>query len=216
MFDTGLKVAGVLFVATSLASCSTAGMFPKPGEAYVKDVTVTAIASARNPVPGSFAPRLTEAVRQDVRRLPQTGAAKHLSITLTDYHLKNPALSLLVGDANYVKGTLTVTDLAGGPAKTAPFVVGNQGQVNGVVGAIVAANQDPGLIEGVLVVQSSRKALENFYGSKLLKTYAENPPAATPAPTATPAPASPAKAKPTKPPARKAKPVVPATAQPGT
>ncbi|WP_454812241.1 hypothetical protein [Labrys neptuniae] len=215
MFDRGLKVAGALFVATSLASCSTAGMFPKPGEAYVKDVTVTAIASARNPVPGSFAPRLTEAVRQDVRRLPQTGAAKHLSITLTDYHLKNPALSLLVGDANYVKGTLTVTDLAGGPAKTAPFMVGNQGQVNGVVGAIVAANQDPGLIEGVLVVQSSRKALENFYGSKLLKTYAENPPAATPAATAAPAPASPAKVKASKPPAAKTKPVAPAAAQPG-
>ncbi|OCC00835.1 hypothetical protein BA190_32185 [Labrys sp. WJW] len=207
MFKTSVKLSGALLLAAALASCETAGMFPKPGEAYVKEVTVTATPNPRAAVPPGMETRLHATLASEAGHFPQTGAPKRVSIVMTGYHLKNPALSLLIGDQNYTSGTMTVIDLASGtPTKPVTLHVQDSGFPQGVVGAIQAATQNTSLVESRLVSATSTQALEKFYGTKLLKTHwsgvrsATAPqPVATPVQPAQPAPAAKPKIKSAKP-----------------
>jgi hypothetical protein len=186
MFPDAPKFAVLIALAAVLSGCSTTGMFHQPGEAYISEVTVSAAPFA----PPGFDERVRASIVADAQRFPQTGAAKRVSIMVTSYHIKDPGLSLLVGDDNRVTGTLTVLDAAtGAPSSPAFFTVTNGNFPQGVAGLVLAAAQDAGLQENELAVQTGHAALEQFYGSKLLRTYVNGRQVAAPPSAAAPAPA---------------------------
>ena len=198
MFKFTANISALLILAASLASCETAGLLPQPGQAYIKEVSVTASPSS-SPAPAGTEARLQATVIDDASRLPQTGAPKRVAIVIESYHLKNPALAFLVGDANHMSGTMLVSEVgSSAPPKALPLYVQDAGQIQGVIGAVQAAAQDRSLVESRMVSATSSIVLDKFYGSKLLKAYTQNarsapvpapvvaPPAAEPAPPAKP------------------------------
>jgi hypothetical protein len=192
MFYKISRAATFIGLAAVLSSCSTTGMFHQPGEAYISEVNVTAPPSA----PPDFNERIRTSVLADTQRFPQTGAAKRVSIMVTGYHMKNPGLSLLVGDNNRVTGALTVFDAATGlPSGSASFAATNGDFPQGVAGLVLAAAQDAGAQENVLAAQASHAALEQFYGTRLLQSYMDGrqviSPGATPIAAAPSAPVNP-------------------------
>ncbi|MBP0581834.1 hypothetical protein J8I29_21070 [Labrys sp. LIt4] len=205
MFKTSVKFSGALLLAAALASCETAGMFPQPGQAYIKEVSVTASPS-RSPAPPGAETRLQATVVNEASRFPQTGAPKRVAIVIESYHLKNPALSLLIGDQNHMGGTMLVSDVGStAPPKAVPLYVQDAYQVQGVIGAVQAAAQDRSLVESRLVSAASSSVLEKFYGTKLLGAYVRTarsaapvpgPAAIQPEPAAQPQPAKPHAGKP--------------------
>jgi hypothetical protein len=200
MFQTTAKVTALFLLAASLASCESAGLFPQPGQAYIKEVSVTASPSS-SPAPPGTETRLQATVVNEAGRLPQTGAPKRVVIAIESYHLKNPALAFLIGDANHMSGTMLVSDVgSSAPPKALPLYVQDAGQIQGVIGAVQAAAQDRSLVESRMVSATSSVVLDKFYGSKLLKAYTQNarsvpvaanppPPVVQPEPAAKPHPA---------------------------
>jgi len=190
-----MKPAAALLLATSLASCGTPGMFPTPGQAYIKDITVTSPASEA--LPPDLAPRVEQKLAADRLSLPQTGAPQHVSIVVLGYHQKDALRSLLIGDNNRMASTMTVTsDDKATPPRTVPLFVTGNGAVNGVIGAVIAASQKDDSVQDTMSGLTSSMALEQFYGTKLLQTYRSTPHLAdaapvVPAPAAAPAPEKP-------------------------
>jgi hypothetical protein len=186
MFSNTSRFATLIGFSIFLSGCNTPGMFHQPGEAYVKDVAVSATAEA----PPAFSEQVRAAVLAEKQGFPQTGAAKRVSILVTVYHLKNPGLSLLVGDNNRVAGAVSVVDVATGVASPpAPFASIDSNFPQGVSGLILAAMQDANREQTMLAAQASHSVLEQFYGTELLRTYTSG--RQTAAPTSPPVASAP-------------------------
>lgn len=171
-----------LIAITILAGCQTIGIYAQPGLAYVRDAVVTSSAKTGS---AQLAPEVRNSILHQAARHPRHGRAKCVKVEITEFHLKNPALSLLVGDANRMSGKMIVQDIDTGAIDAQTDVVAlNTFIINGIVGAVHAAAQDPAAVERQLVGEFGLSAFEKIYGVNA----ARQPPKVVSGPAATATP----------------------------
>ncbi|MFI0849415.1 hypothetical protein [Mesorhizobium sp. IMUNJ 23232] len=174
-----VAVFGVCWLA---AGCQTKGIYASVHDARVVDVAIHY--QSKSVVPPSVAPRLLERLHARFAAMPKIGPEKCVTVTIAEYHLKDPALSLLVGDSNRIAGTVRSIDKATGKVDGDVRVIAlDTYAINGVIGAVQATSQDAGKAEQALTVGLEEKVVAAVYGSEVAKV---RPPrtAATAAPAA--------------------------------
>lgn len=157
----------VAALAVPLAACASSPGIIQAGEAaHISKIQVSA-------APGVSSPGFAEMVRartaQHAARFGRAGAAKELRIVVERHSYKNPAMALLVGDANLVSGRVAVVDVASGrvQGQVEAAAVDTAG-VNGVVGAIVAAGQDKQKVDERLADGFAKASLRHALGSAIV------------------------------------------------
>jgi hypothetical protein len=204
MIGSVFRAAAVLGVCWLTAGCQTKGIYASVHDAEIVDVSVQYQSAT---IPPSVAPRLRERLDARFAAMPKTGPEKCVSVVIAEYHLKDPALSLLVGDSNRMAGTVRSVDKATGKVDGNVRVVAiDTYAINGIIGAVQAASQDTGKAEQALTLGLEEKVVAAIYGSEVAKVRPARaaPPAVAAAPATAPKPPHPAT-------------VVPATAAcPGT
>ena len=114
---------------------------------------------------------IASAVRAQTRRaaaayaapLPANLPGRTLNVRVTSVAYKNAVASLLVGSAN--RASATVSGGAAGPG-TVTYTDVSSGAVNGVIGAVMAANADHARVDGKLAAGLGLKAVDQAYGQK--------------------------------------------------
>jgi hypothetical protein len=181
---TVVKAATMLAACLLAAGCQTKGFYASVHDAHVVDVSVQ---YQSRYVPPSVAPRLRDNLRSRFAAMPKTGPEKCVSVTIAEYHLKDPALSLLVGDSNRITGMVRSVDKATGKVDGETRVIAlDTYAINGVIGAVQAASQDPGKAEQALTAGLEDKVAAAVYGSEVAKVR----PPRTAAPAVPSAPAT--------------------------
>ena len=161
------KLVAAALLALPLAACASAPGIIQPGEtAHISKVQVSA-------TPGVSSPRFTEMLQartaQHAARFGRAGAAKELRIVVERHSYKNPALSLLVGDANFVGGRVAVIDIASGRMQGQVEAAASDARaVNGVVGAIIAVGQDKQKVDERLADGLAKAAMRLALGSAIV------------------------------------------------
>jgi hypothetical protein len=187
------KLVPAALIALPLAACSTPGILPPNEPAHISKVQVSL---APNVSSERFAEMVQSRATRQAARFGNAGAPKELRILIKRHNYKNPAMSLLVGDANYAGGRVAVVDVASGRI---------QGEVdagsfdnlaiNGIAGAIMAATQDKQKVDERLADGFAKAALRHAYGSAVAeRVFAQPEPAPEAAPEepgAKPAPKAP-------------------------
>lgn len=160
------KLVFALLLALPLAACATAPGILAPNEpAHISKVQVSA-------APGVSSPRFTEMLQtrtaQHAALFGRAGAAKELRIVVERHTYKNPALALLVGDANSVRGRVAVIDVASGRVQGQVEAGADDSRAGGVIGAAVAVGQDKQQVDERLADRLARYALRLALGSAIV------------------------------------------------
>ena len=147
----------------ALAGCVTAGPALAPSDqSFVDRVEV----SVEKPV-GTV--NLAEDIRvktlTEASKYRTTGKPLTLRVVVKDMTLKDPALSMLIGDANRLAARVAVVDNA---SKTTQgefdVIVRDQAALNGVVGAAISVMQNPVDVERDLASKLASQTLAQLYG----------------------------------------------------
>lgn len=113
-------------------------------------------------------------------RYSETGSEKILKVRITEFHLKNPVASILVGDNNRMWATTEVVDKASGKVEaTFRSVATSKSLLNGVSGAIISVAQDPINVEQALASELAEQIMQDVYGSAMAKQARERTPGRT-------------------------------------
>lgn len=136
-------------------------------------------------------PELVETLRvktlREASRYGAVGNAKTLRVSVFQYHKKNPAMSFLVGDSNNISANVSVIDSATNTEDAKIKITSiDDAYVQGVIGAVVAAQTTDIEVEERLTTRFALDVLERVYGSKAAKIARKNPPAAAAPPAAAP------------------------------
>lgn len=166
MICSYLRLAIVGLVAIFLAGCvSTKGLIDDPSSIQIVAVEVT---KAR-PDMGSI--NLSEDLRVKTlnvaHRFSESGSPRLLRIHITHLSFKDPIKSLVVGDFDRMVAGVDLVDPASGMVEQRfeTIVIAN-GDVNGVIGAVVSAINNPVDQEQVLAKLAARSILTRIYGGE--------------------------------------------------
>jgi hypothetical protein len=162
-----MTLRALLLLAALLAGGCQSSVY-KPGVPYhLSQISVTATGAS------TASPQVVSMVQQDLNRIaasrPAEGAPRTLDVMITEYHKKTALRSLLVGDANRITAQARIR------APESPAVeweeeirIVDTAAINGIIGAAVAANQDPGNVEARLSQKLASKVAGSAYGSTKL------------------------------------------------
>ncbi|HEV2575417.1 MAG TPA: hypothetical protein VGU72_27025 [Beijerinckiaceae bacterium] len=173
-----VKATLVVAFATLLAGCQTA-LVDQFGPLSVRSVSVSAkptVQSATD-IKSVVAKAATATIVKDM----PNGRPASVHITVNGVNYKNAVMSLLVGSANILGTTVSVTDRSG--SVIAEFPLNEQADYifNGVIGAAIAATQDLADVDRKLSEEYAKSLAKRIYGDQ-----AEQLPSAAPAPTVSP------------------------------
>lgn len=162
----------------ALAGCQTTAALNGAGPSHVRAVEVVRAKENLGTV------NLPEDVRvktlRTAYRYSETGTEKVLKITLTEFHLKNPVASFLVGDNNRLSARTEVVDKASGQVEaTFQSVVTSKSLLNGISGVVISAAQNPIEVEQQLASELAEEVLERMYGGDMAKQARERTSART-------------------------------------
>jgi hypothetical protein len=155
----------VLLAAVTLVACGV-----KPEINSRGPVQIVGVEASGNALPGQLED-LKQKTLQLAPRVPEGGDSVILQLQIADYHLKNPALSLLIGDSNRIVVDVQVVSQNSGTVlshfkSTSSVDV----FINGPVGAIMAAASDKDKVMSHLNSKAADDIFEHIYGSKVWKS----------------------------------------------
>jgi hypothetical protein len=185
---SSFRFAVVVAFAGCLAACQTP-LVDQTGPLSIQSVAVTTKPTVKSAT--DIGPAIERATRATVVREMPNGRPANLLISVDGVNYKNPVASLLIGSRNAVGTTVSVADKSGAIIAQFQQVEAVDEMVNGVIGAAIAATQDPADVD--------RRMTEKYATSLAVHIYGEpGPVPAAPAPAAAPAPevAQPASAPP--------------------
>lgn len=158
------SVVAVAATAVLATGCQTKGFYSAVNEANIVDVSVVNRAPKLSP---EVSATMERRLNRRFHALGSTGQPKCLTVVVTDLHLKNPALSLLVGDANRLSGSVASTDLQARRSDGQKDVVAiNTVALNGIIGAVQAATQNENNVAIALAGDFETSVVSAVYGSK--------------------------------------------------
>lgn len=100
-------------------------------------------------------------------KISARGQPKVVKISLNHFHAKNPALSLLIGDANSMSASVTVVDGKTGKQDASFRVaVTDSGYLQGVSGAVLAGLDNPVDVEQRMATLMAKDVALNIFGPK--------------------------------------------------
>jgi hypothetical protein len=137
------RAAALCIVACLIAACQTTQppLVATTGAVNVVSVNVTQSASV--PPDSDAAQRVK--VYADYRLKQQSrpgGKQVQVAILITEVHRKNPAASLLIGDSNRMKASMTISGADGRLIQQREVSAMNSVVINGIIGAVAAAAAD--------------------------------------------------------------------------
>jgi hypothetical protein len=182
-------------MALGLSACSAhTGVLSKSGPSHVNNVEVVLAKPMGSPV---LAETLRTKTLNEAARFGANGNPKTLRVSIFQYHKKNAAMSFLVGDSNRISANVTIIDSTTQTEDgKLQFTSIDDPYVQGVIGAVVAAQTSDAEVEDKLTSKFAFDVLERVYGSKAAKIARKNPPAvvtpagAAPPPATAPVPAA--------------------------
>ncbi|MDA7946306.1 MAG: hypothetical protein MPJ78_02385 [Hyphomicrobiaceae bacterium] len=162
------------FASLIVAGCQTTAAVKSPQQFQISQVKVLKAKADVGTV------NLAEDVRyktlRQARRYSEVGQEKVMEVTLMNLHLKNPFMSVMVGDQNHMSANTRIFDKAtGNLVATFNTTVANKRALNGISGAIIAAAQNPIDVEQDLATLISEKILVQAYGSAYAKSVRDRP-----------------------------------------
>jgi hypothetical protein len=105
-------------------------------------------------------------------RVPRTKNPYLLRLRILSFHKKNPGMAIVLGDSNNMTVSGEVTSLDGSrKLGTFTSTVSNDGAVNGVVGAVLAANTSTDEAIRALNNDAADQLLEQVYGTKAWRSW---------------------------------------------
>ncbi|MGA0531727.1 hypothetical protein [Hansschlegelia sp. KR7-227] len=160
------KLVPAALIALPLAACAATPGILSPGEpAHISKVQVSLAPNVSAP---GFAESVQAKTLQYAARFQRAGAPKELRIVVERHTYKNPALALLVGDANHVGGRVAVIDVASGRVQDEVEAAWSDNHSGGVVGLIVSAAQEKQRVDDRLADGLAKIALRLALGSAIV------------------------------------------------
>jgi len=178
MLRKSYKFALVVAFAGCLAACQTP-LVDQTGPLSIQSVSVTTKPTVKSAT--DIGRGIEGATRATVVREMPNGRPANLLISVDSVEYKNAVASLLIGSRNAVGTTVSVADKSGAVIAQFQHVEAADAVINGVIGAAIAASQDPADVDRKLTDQYARSLAVRIYGEP------GHVPAA-PAPAAAPAP----------------------------
>jgi hypothetical protein len=155
----------VLVVSLALAACTV-----KPEVNAGGPVKIIAVQTSGNGLPGQLED-LQQKTMNLAARVPKGGDMVVLRLQIENYHLKNPGMSLVVGDANRMTVDVQVvaqnSEAVISRFKTVSSV---DNYLNGPIGAVIAATANKEKVMYQLNSKAADDILERIYGTKVWKT----------------------------------------------
>lgn len=182
-----IRVAAAALAALSLAGCTAhKGVLSAGPPSHVNNVEVSLARPMGSP---ALAQTIRDKTLVEASRYGTAGEPKTLRVSVFQMHKKNPTMSFLVGDSNYISANVSVVD---GTTQTEHAKMQiktiDDAMINGVLGAARAASQTEAEVEEILTTKLASQLLEHVYGSKAAKVARQNPPILTQPPGVVPAP----------------------------
>lgn len=181
------KFIGAMFAAFSLLAtgCQSA-LVDETGPLSIRTVSVSTAPTVKSAT--DIGPSLQQASNSSLIRETPDGRPARVHIVIDNVTYKNAMMSLLVGSTNALNTTVSVTDESGKAISTFRHNEISDYAVNGIIGAAIAAGQDPAAVDAKLVDQYSRNIVTRIYGppghkpKKAATRPVQTTPAASPAP----------------------------------
>jgi hypothetical protein len=194
MRSSCLKLLAAASLALGLSACAARAPIISASDAHVSVVQVEMKQDVAAP---GFAEQVSARSKREATRFGAAGAPKRVHVLVTGVHHKNPAMSLLVGDANHAQADVVVYDVATGrPQGQFRAATLDNGLINGVIGAAMAATQDKNEVNQRLAGGLAEEVMRGVYGDAAWTEGKKRPVVETVAPPASaPAPAAPAPKK---------------------
>lgn len=159
-----LRLAAVGVVALFLAGCVSAkGLLDDPLSTQIVAVQVTKAQPDMGSV--NLAEDLRAKTLNAAYRFSETGSPKQLNLHITQISFKDPLQSLLVGSTDMMQVKVEMVDPASGSVdQQFDNVVIANGEVNGMLGAVVSIVSNPLEQEQVLATLTANSILTRIYG----------------------------------------------------
>lgn len=171
----------VLLCAGFLAACASP-IVDQTGPLSIRQVAVTTRPDVKSATP--VGPAIQSAASATVVRETPDGLPAKLHISVDRVTYKNAMMSLLVGSANSINTTVSITDDSGKVVAQFPHAVVADAMVNGIIGAAIAATQDPAAVDQAMTAQYASQLRDRIYGRPGHKPKKAAQKIATPAPAA--------------------------------
>jgi hypothetical protein len=151
-------------IVVGLSACQSA-IYPDATKAHIAQVTVH---SGDKTVTPQMAATIQQGLQLRLRQASRSGAPKCLTILLQNYHKKNPALALVIGDQNRMAGQLTIVDASTRKTEaTASVLAQDSYALNGVIGAAQAMIQKHDEVEARVLEKFQFETVRRLYGDKV-------------------------------------------------
>ncbi len=116
-------------------------------------------------------------VLRDASRYSQTGHPKILRINITNFHVKNPVQSWLIGDADKISASVEIVDKKSGRVDSKFDAHAIRVGVQGLAGAVLSAINNPVEVEQELATLLSKRIFLRLYGGAKAEMAAKREPA---------------------------------------
>lgn len=178
----GIKATLVVAFAVLVAGCQTA-LVEQVGPLSVRHVSVSTKPTVQSAT--DIGPAVAKAATATVVKHMPDGRQASVHITINGVNYKNPVMSLLVGSANILGTTVSVTDKSGDVIAQFPLNEQADHIFNGVIGAAIAATQDLADVDRKLTEQYAKSLATRIYGEQAQQLPSAAP-AVSPQPEAAP------------------------------
>lgn len=192
MSRKSFKFGIIIAFAGCLAACQTP-LVDQTGPLSIQSVSVSTKPVVKSAT--DIGPGIERATRATVVREMPNGRPANLLISVDSVSYKNPVMSLLVGSRNAVGTTVSVADKSGAIIAQFQHVEAADEAMQGIIGAAIAANQDPADVDGRLTQGYAITLRTRIYGPEGHQPPAAPAPAVTPTPEAARPAAAPAPAR---------------------
>jgi hypothetical protein len=156
-------LTAILFLSAAILSGCQTPLVDEIGPLAIRDVSVSVKPTVKSVT--DLAPPLREAANKTLVGVDPAGAPATVQISVDKVTYKDPLLSLLVGSANGLATTVTVTGESGAKLATFPHSIILDGEINGILGAAIAAGQDKAIVDQELVETYTRRLKNRIYGA---------------------------------------------------
>ena len=155
--------ATLVYLVISSAHVFAAPIFKKTG--YISSVKVSKTDAKLGTV--NLSSEVRYKVRLEASKFPRKGRAKTLRIKITSFHVKNPLQSWLLVDSSRIRAKVDVIDRRSGKKEASFEASVNKFGLQGAVGAITAAMDNPIDVERGLASRIAQEIFSELYGEEI-------------------------------------------------
>ncbi len=158
-----IKLCSLLLIIGLLSACGasiTPILQTQPTYISATSVTIAKLDEGTANLPED----LRVKILRDASRYSPTGSPKILRINVTNFHVKNPVQSWLIGDADKISANVEIVDKKTGRVDSKFEAHAIRVGVQGIAGAVLSAINNPVDVEQELTALLSKRVFLRLYG----------------------------------------------------